>query len=845
MNGDFDHDNFVLKEDDYLSYSEHFRLIEIYIKALIAGNVVLFLGYSFSDPDLKQIFSWVKEIIGSDQPQSYLVTVGEKFSASKYNYFQNFGIKILYASEKINNYTTFTFEQQLEFMIDFLQCESKSEKGINGVYQDLKPFMNLNYLYREYIKEIFARQQIMIDFDKDIITALTSDSYELLQNIFSPKDNEENEKSKEKLDKIRKVLGKSCLGDKVLTISENEQNVVTVPALKNPVDSEIKDEIKEICAAIISYDIENLKSFKEQNLEYLSDSKPIFYFKQAFLSYWLNEYGDAYEYLKKATMSCYRNEIYNWYFIALFNRKILAQIIYINELGDEQSQKIIKETDEINLDGKMQFLLYKEDNRYLKDLYTLKISYKIFQDVYFKNFKIKEEADSSYILYSSIPAFLRLKKQIEDLWYYTTSNFLMLDRCQEYSIIFAIYGRSILESVLSPNIKAERFFDETRTPSNIRPESLDDFDLYFILQYLSLKDIKNIVYKRNRKFIPVNFESKIYLIKIVSNCKYLRPCQETVSLIQWQSSMTYEELFWKIVYIVSYMEFDESLVAGIISELENESYLNNIFKNGHQIAVLFQSVEKQSPVISNDKGAFIATLNHYLEYMISNAEQISTENKLSEKYLQEIFYTGINFYNKITESKFSSPKLDTIIDIKYINTLAIIYPLVGEETKQKIENLAQNCQWEVDDNSFYSICLLVQNNILTIDDELERKILDYVVNLKDDRQTTIVARYSKYGQALQGVTNLYTGGYLKDKENFSNFIKQSGEDFWEFIIDTQNFDYNKFKLDWLKHVSSKFLCELRGNEKISVVIRKQIQEKYQKGYVDEDIMRMFWDYFAI
>lgn len=264
MHGDFDHDNFVLKEDDYLNYSEHFRLIETYIKALIAGNVVLFLGYSFNDPDLKQIFSWVKEIIGSDQPQSYLVIVGEKFSASKYTYFQNLGIKILYSSKKIKNCDKIKLENQLELMIDFLQYDSPCEKGINGVYQDLRPFMNLNYLYREYIKEIFARQQIMIDFDKDIITALTSDSYELLQNIFYTEDNKDlDKKTKEKLPKIREVLCKSCLGDKVLTISENEQNVVTVPALKNPVDSEIKDEIKEICAAIISYDIENLKSFKE------------------------------------------------------------------------------------------------------------------------------------------------------------------------------------------------------------------------------------------------------------------------------------------------------------------------------------------------------------------------------------------------------------------------------------------------------------------------------------------------------------------------------------------------------------------------------------------------------
>lgn len=138
---------------------------------------------------------------------------------------------------------------------------------------------------------------------------------------------------------------------------------------------------------------------------------------------------------------------------------------------------------------------------------------------------------------------------------------------------------------------------------------------------------------------------------------------------------------------------------------------------------------------------------------------------------------------------------------------------------------------------------MAQNNILAINDELERKILDYVVNLKDDGKKAIYD--SKYNQALQCVTNLYIGGYLKDKESFSNFIKQSGDDFLEFIINTQNFDYNKFKLDWLKYVSSKFLYELRDNEKILTVIRKQIQENYREGYVDEEIMRIFWEYFAI
>ena len=73
MHGDFQHDNFVLKEDDYLHYSDNFRLMETYIKALIATNVVLFIGYSFNDPDVKQLFTWVKNVLGNDFQRAYML----------------------------------------------------------------------------------------------------------------------------------------------------------------------------------------------------------------------------------------------------------------------------------------------------------------------------------------------------------------------------------------------------------------------------------------------------------------------------------------------------------------------------------------------------------------------------------------------------------------------------------------------------------------------------------------------------------------------------------------------------------------------------------------------------
>ena len=62
MHGDFAHNNFVLKEEDYFHYHSNFRKIAAYVKSVLANNIVLFAGCSLQDPEIRQIFSWIKEI---------------------------------------------------------------------------------------------------------------------------------------------------------------------------------------------------------------------------------------------------------------------------------------------------------------------------------------------------------------------------------------------------------------------------------------------------------------------------------------------------------------------------------------------------------------------------------------------------------------------------------------------------------------------------------------------------------------------------------------------------------------------------------------------------------------
>lgn len=60
MHGDLDDlESLVLKEDDYLQYSETHPLIELFIKSLLIDHIFLFVGYSLNDYNLKNFLGWI------------------------------------------------------------------------------------------------------------------------------------------------------------------------------------------------------------------------------------------------------------------------------------------------------------------------------------------------------------------------------------------------------------------------------------------------------------------------------------------------------------------------------------------------------------------------------------------------------------------------------------------------------------------------------------------------------------------------------------------------------------------------------------------------------------------
>ena len=114
MHGSLENQNIVFKEDDYLKYPDNFPLIENYIKGIFSTDLVVLMGYSLSDSNVKQIISWVNSKASNIKPV-YFIKIDKKFDKLEFDFYKNKNIYILYLDEiyKNNNYDNFICKNKI------------------------------------------------------------------------------------------------------------------------------------------------------------------------------------------------------------------------------------------------------------------------------------------------------------------------------------------------------------------------------------------------------------------------------------------------------------------------------------------------------------------------------------------------------------------------------------------------------------------------------------------------------------------------------------------------------------------------------------------------------------
>ena len=94
-------DTIVLKEQDYLDYSQNHVLIELFVKALLADHTILFLGYSLNDYNIKLIISWINYlraqngVLPKGKNIGYIILDEDKVNSNTSKYFKNNSIEVI------------------------------------------------------------------------------------------------------------------------------------------------------------------------------------------------------------------------------------------------------------------------------------------------------------------------------------------------------------------------------------------------------------------------------------------------------------------------------------------------------------------------------------------------------------------------------------------------------------------------------------------------------------------------------------------------------------------------------------------------------------------------------
>lgn len=125
MHGDFKHKHFVLKESDYHNYKKNFSLIDNFIRSIFATHTILFLGFSANDPNFKQIYAWINEILNEDARNAFFVNLNKSsFDIYKTKYFENKKINLIHFEDLMNYHgeelTITNFGKRLEYCISKL-----------------------------------------------------------------------------------------------------------------------------------------------------------------------------------------------------------------------------------------------------------------------------------------------------------------------------------------------------------------------------------------------------------------------------------------------------------------------------------------------------------------------------------------------------------------------------------------------------------------------------------------------------------------------------------------------------------------------------------------------------
>lgn len=784
MHGDYVTDNIVLTEDDYYNYKENFPLTRAFVQSLFASKLILFVGFSFADLNLKFILNELKNILSDKMQRPYLLSCDEPSYATKL-YFVKKGVNIVYISEA-----------DVDLLNDG-KYQSKDLSGI-GLHTD-----KLLYAIKNY--SAIPQDNLALYLYSRIVPYM-SEMRSLgdgLQYFFPKMRLHRNAHSSglRTFTEYFKQLAKDLATNEAKRKFLRENPAINLRTLMKLAYYNYLFEIDGLTILDAKF-IENIKDFKASTLDYIHqfDSAKVnqivkklrvrritYTIEDLELPYILYTLGDAYSAYKfygDLLTEYWNKKKYILYFICRHNmwaiRYCVCNQLWLNDKYDEDKE--IELASSTNLDTILAKLpIESEVKMILQDM----ISYRSIGDRTLHTVHLKEEiyqqrknAENGG---GSINSFIpNLMSQFYRESLFSWANFIIWDNNAYFKQLSENNALGILNSFATPS--SSMFGGYGR---NTRICALDAFMLESLIFSIDHKRLREIIKGYDIK--TLSFSQK--------GVNYITSCLD--GLLEKTENMFFDEkLFFaplnNLLLIISKAKderIDAVKIYDVVVKYLNNQYYNRQFESD----ILMQIICNYAPNVHRKKELIIKLLDFTDSY---------------QQYLNCILFLSKELYDE--HQIIDSFSFNHFANKENIGTeMSYLYPILQGEIQEKVLNFSL----EKINNLYDYIYFINKNNIKTYSVGKFRELLELMKFSAITYSTYYILAELRKKDIFQELHQYIDESTLLDKECIRFFLapfeydnEKNVEVPWILSFDEDNRQM-LFKKEVYKNKLKQYICD--------------------------------------
>lgn len=808
MHGDIDDvKNIVLKEDDYLNYSNNRILTETFIKSLLVDHTFLFVGYSLNDYNLKLIMSWIdylssKEKVQKNRHKNYILQT-KKISEFEKVYWNNKNIKVIEGDnipeEMIDKYhNEFITHSEGKIIYTFLKLVSDENTDIDLI--GMKKVLIERYKLYDHVDYIYV-------YDFINTSKITKYNYILGTLILYERD---------LFLKWRELLQESEIAYYWSKTSINFLYDAESGETINIEDYNLYEQEEEL--------LKNLIVFNYNDLNNQIETLDIAYNRKIYYKLLINFYNTDIHEQFKINYTLSNTEQPKWRnIISKYNVYLYEKIFrYGHKLKNEAIRYV-----------EMLSRQEKESYNYMMTLIIDGDDYKQKRDL--ANYLTKTEN-----AYNNPPTFTteeysslnKIKTKVYEHFNFLKFNGILLDKYTETISLFEYYIKALLCS--QKTIKEDPVLDvdygNTNSLSNYPWELLD---INIFIMYGNNKTIN--------EYIKQNEISKIFISdKVNLSDLFINYCNSVEYLLEEKNTELLTK-FNNFATLLNHSVFknDEAtkILQRIVKLFNNDefvSYINNDSERRTNVVIqLINSLIYEEIYIDG---------NLFFSFLIRIPDQ-AYKDSLVRKLSWALRHNNAKFIHNDFSSIFSDLFNKASNNQERLTIISNLFPLLSDRDQKKYSKIIIEKVKELD----VEILVNMDNKKVFTNQEksiLKRYYHSQLVLIKENKRPGVYAYPDKFQILINKCIHLILLGFFEDSTFLNDFIDDS--DYLSFLLEPANFDYSNVNLKnymWINIIRNpkyrSILIELGKTQ-----IRNGVLNDIKRNDTTSEQLKFFYKYFA-